>query len=236
MSSIFLKTTMMILMVLDHISYFISPEMSSVFHLITRPVAPVFAYLSVEGYIHTKNIKKYLFRLYTAAFIVFIGNFLLNNFVIENELYYVHNNIVMTLALGVSALYLYDNICINKLLNIFLLTIILILSLFTEGGIIIVPFMLISYIFRNNNKKINMILIAITAFLLPTALVSYDSIKETLDMFFMNSDILAPIAGLPFIYLYNGKKGSDSKFFKYIFYVFYPMHLWIIAIVADKLI
>lgn len=236
MNSIFLKIIMMILMVFDHISYFISPQLVPIFHLITRPVAPVFAYLSVEGYIHTKNIKKYLFRLYTAAIIMFVGSNILNNFIIENQAYYIYNNIFLTLALGVSALCLYDNKINNRLISNILLILVLIISFFTEGGILIVPIMLICYIFRNNLKKRNIILIGITAFLLPTALVYYGNLRDTLDMFFMNSDILAPIAGLPFFYLYNGKKGSSSKFFKYIFYVFYPAHLWIISIIADKII
>lgn len=36
------------------------------------------------------------------------------------------------------------------------------------------------------------------------------------------------LLSLPFLYLYNGKKG---KSFKYWFYVFYPLHMLILAII-----
>lgn len=36
------------------------------------------------------------------------------------------------------------------------------------------------------------------------------------------------IFSLPFIYFYNGKRGHNNKLFKYFFYIFYPLHLWIL--------
>ncbi|MDU6316439.1 MAG: TraX family protein, partial [Enterococcus faecalis] len=38
---------------------------------------------------------------------------------------------------------------------------------------------------------------------------------------------------LPFISLYNGERGSKAPFFKYLFYGFYPLHLWLIALIAN---
>lgn len=237
MSATTLKLLMMILMVFDHISAFISPGLASLFHFLTRPVAPVFAYMAVEGYIHTSDIKKYLKRLYLAAFFMFFGNFILNTFIINNRVNYVNNNIFLSLAIGVTGLFIYDRLFKkDKVKGSIILILLYAAAIFSEGGFLIFPFMMICYICRENNFKRNLILIAITAFMLPAALVPYKDLKSTLDMFFMNSDILMPIAGLPFIYLYNGKKGSSSKFMKYIFYVFYPAHLWIIAIIADKFI
>ncbi|OQY85353.1 MAG: hypothetical protein B6D40_03740, partial [Anaerolineae bacterium UTCFX3] len=37
------------------------------------------------------------------------------------------------------------------------------------------------------------------------------------------------IAALPFIMLYNGERGRYSL--KYLFYTFYPLHIWILYIV-----
>ncbi len=238
MSGSALKLLMMVLMVFDHIGAFISPSMASFFHFITRPVAPVFAYMAVEGFIYTKDVKKYLSRLYLFGFLMYFGNFILNYYIIKNPINYVYNNIIMTIALGVTGLYIYENIYLkkNKLQGIILLLFVGILSIFTEGGILIYPFILICYICRDNNFKRNIILCGITAFLLPTVIVPYETKKITIEMFFINSDILLPVAGIPFIYLYNGKRGNNSNFMKYIFYIFYPMHLWMIAIIADKFI
>lgn len=46
-----------------------------------------------------------------------------------------------------------------------------------------------------------------------------------------NSDWLF-ITVLPFISLYNGERGPVTKWSKYFFYVFYPAHLWSIALIA----
>lgn len=36
---------------------------------------------------------------------------------------------------------------------------------------------------------------------------------------------------IPFIYLYNGKKGKGGKFSKWAFYVFYPVHFVILGMI-----
>ncbi len=46
--------------------------------------------------------------------------------------------------------------------------------------------------------------------------------------YLINSDLLLAISVIPaliLVYFYNGKKGSDSKFLKWFFYLFYPVHL-----------
>ncbi|WP_286183920.1 TraX family protein [Clostridium sp. CCUG 7971] len=59
--------------------------------------------------------------------------------------------------------------------------------------------------------------------------VWYGNIKETIDMLMFNSDFLLILA-VPFILAYNGERGINNKFSKYLFYVFYPLHLWVLAI------
>ncbi|WP_374705328.1 hypothetical protein [Paenibacillus radicis (ex Gao et al. 2016)] len=43
----------------------------------------------------------------------------------------------------------------------------------------------------------------------------------------VNSDFLF-ITVIPFILLYNGERGLSNRFAKYLFSVFYPLHLWIL--------
>ncbi|NLY20061.1 MAG: hypothetical protein GXZ08_02070 [Tissierellia bacterium] len=235
MSATMLKFIMAFIMVLDHIEFFISPELAAFFHLISRPVAPVFAYLAIEGFIHTRNQKKYISRLYLAAFAMILGNFIINNFVLMDPGFFVRNNIFLSLALGTTSLYIYEEYFKNqKLLGLLLIFLVLIVSLSSEGGIFLVPFMLICYINRDNTKKRNIILIMITAFL---AYGSYGylmemNIESTIILLGFGADSLFFIAGIPFMYLYNGKRGLSNQFTKYFFYVFYPLHLWIIHIIA----
>lgn len=102
--------------------------------------------------------------------------------------------------------------------------------IFTEGGQIIIPFMLITYFLRNREMIRNIFYVLYSILILIFSYVSYDSFKETLLMLLYNSDWLF-ILVIPFIYLYNGERGNNSKFSKYFFYVFYPLHLWIIKLI-----
>ena len=101
-----LKFFMAMLMVLDHLDHipgFLPPWWMEIFHVITRCVAPFFAYMAIEGFIHTRNRLKYNGRLFLWAGIMFAGNFGLNHLLNEDSLT-IYNNIFFTLAMGILAL------------------------------------------------------------------------------------------------------------------------------------
>lgn len=218
-------------MFLDHLHYinnFVSPEFVIIFNIISRCVAPMFAYLAVEGILHTHNLKKYCLRLFTLAGIVFLGNSILNVIfrifsqpIPDNEqvLLFINNNVVFSIALGVLVIALIQwgkNKKATKRRCLYAISVIcfIIGFLWMEWGTIILPFMFIQYFFRDK-KAIRFLgygLIEIIAILLPFSEPFYFLV-------------------FPFIILYNGERGSKTNFSKYIFYIFYPVHLWIIAII-----
>lgn len=66
LSSTALKTIALVLMLLDHIHYFFAftgfvPEL---FSMLGRLAAPLFLFCTVEGFSHTSNRKKYIFRIW----------------------------------------------------------------------------------------------------------------------------------------------------------------------------
>lgn len=77
MNSTVLKLIAMIIMVLDHIPNFYD-GMPIYFHWIGRLSAPIFVFCLVQGFIHTKNRKKYFIRLYILNVIMAIENYVLN--------------------------------------------------------------------------------------------------------------------------------------------------------------
>ncbi|HEL1986158.1 TPA: beta-carotene 15,15'-monooxygenase, partial [Streptococcus suis] len=135
-----LKLAMAGLMVLDHLKIipdFIPDQLALVFHLATRCVAVFFAYMLVEGFLHTSNVKAYLLRLYGAAGIMALGNTLLNNFYQSKEIY-MSNNIFMTLAVGLTLLVCLRNFAEHsrkqQIVQVVLAGLLTILgALFTEG-------------------------------------------------------------------------------------------------------
>ena len=61
--------------------------------------------------------------------------------------------------------------------------------------------------------------------------VPYPTLHETLYMLAFNSDFLFVLA-LPLIACYDGTRGPGTAFAKYFFYLFYPLHLWGIGLLA----
>lgn len=240
MSGTTLKFMMAILMVLDHIGYFVPPEVGEIFHVLTRCVGVFFCYMAVEGFHYTRNRKSYLLRLTGMAIFMEIGNRVIN-WLIQNPAIVVHNNIFLTLATGIAMLYLISLVSkqssgLKK--SFLILASILVLALgiiFTEGGMVELPFMLITYLCRNKPKVRNVLYLVMSVVLFSMSFVSYPTLYETLDMLAYNSDFMF-ITVLPFIYLYNGKRGMNNLFSKYFFYFFYPIHLWLIALLSANLL
>ena len=103
-----LKYLMAAVMVLDHIPHItgiVSPLWEGIFHALTRCVGVWFAYIAMEGFIYTRNLKNYLIRLWSWALIMFAGNSLLNTLFTSKGVI-VTNNIFFTLAIGVTMLWI----------------------------------------------------------------------------------------------------------------------------------
>lgn len=230
-----LKYAMAALMVLDHIPHIpglVSPLWTAIFHAVTRCVGVWFAYMAVEGFIHTSNLKRYNLRLLGWAILMAVGNALLNLLLAAKGLY-IDNNIFLTLAVGVFLLSLAfprgEMGNLSPMLRWAGVVLLLLGGAFlTEGGMVILPFMLITYACRQKPVLRNSLYLLWAVVLFFMSFTMYETWQMTLEMLLYNSDFLF-ITVLPLMYLYDGQRGRNTVFNKYFFYVFYPAHLWLIA-------
>ena len=227
-----LKYIALVTMTLDHIAAVLLPYGSPLYTAlrgIGRIAFPLYCFLLVEGYLHTSNRTSYFRRLLIFAVLSEIPfDMALFHFplVTSPASLFSHQNIFFTLAFGFLAMYLLDyHWYRNRSTGFIGLMLIGILSevfKFDYGlsGIMVLTILFIGKKFRPGIKPI---VIAICAIL---PLFSPDSISG-----------ICIILALPFILFYNGQKGSplpNGKTFpgaKYLFYIYYPAHLFIISLI-----
>ena len=178
--------------------------------MIGRISFPIFCFLIVEGFLHTNNIKKYLFRIGLFAFISQVP-FSMALFNTYFDLSYL--NVLFTFFIGIVMLIFLKKFEKNYLIQGLIVSLggALAYLFKTDYDFIGILFIAIFYLFRGENNKTLMMLIL-------TILCIYES-----KVFFYT----AVLSLIP-IYFYNGKRGKLNL--KYVFYWFYPVHLLIFTL------
>lgn len=182
---------------------------------------PIMAFLLTEGYRHTSNFKKYAQRLLLFAIISFVP-FAWALFPIFNVLF--------TLLLGLIVIYLYDNMK-NRPVFWFIFVAISLLTIFCDWALVGVPMVLCYHVITHPVKRV-FVPVVLTWIMMTVASyieVLTDPATQFIDV--LPSLLYAWIGCTVTIFLllrYNGEKGGMPKYF---FYIFYPGHLLIIAVV-----
>lgn len=215
MSSFVLKIIALISMFVDHVGYAIFGKFSY-FNYIGHLAFPIFAFQISEGYIHTKNLKKYFLRLFLFAIISQVPFMLFEKICFD----YFSLNIFFTLSLGLTCIYIYDK-SKYKILGIICSILLALIAEYTHcdygfyGVIIILGF----YVFKNNTVNSAIFFIITTAIKYLIKLIKYSFNYIYLYLF------ICTAISIILISLYNGEKGKDTK---HLLYWFYPIHLLII--------
>lgn len=225
-----LKLLGMTLMALDHMNQFL-PGMPLWYGWLGRIVAPIFFYFIVEGFFHTRSRSKYMLRLFTWAVITKLGSTLLQ-LALPSETVSVMNNIFLSLLMGLLLLTAFE--WTKKTRNYALGTLYIVLAViggtFTEASLFGVAMTLIFYLFRERKGKmviayvIGMLVIFVG---LSSLGIPFNEVFSYDNLFILNYQWMMIFAIIP-ILLYNGERGYRAKWSKYMFYVFYPVHIWIL--------
>ncbi|KNF09592.1 TraX family protein [Gottschalkia purinilytica] len=230
LNSFQLKIIGIIFMVLDHLyAYLNFMGMPIWFKYLGRTVAPMFIFLSVEGFFKTRSRKKYITRLYIWGIITEIGNTIINRYFSRPDDAMIINNIFLTLAVTLSILALIEKIKNDKkyVTGIIGIIILISLSIFVEGGPIFILVGVIFYAFREKKS------IMFIAYAILSLSIIFGAESFTLKTLLYNNYQWMMIFTLIPISMYNGERGRSIKYF---FYVFYPVHGWIIFIYSTYLL
>ncbi|MDF1617808.1 TraX family protein [Petrocella sp. FN5] len=208
MSNTNLKIIACITMLIDHIGAILYPDVS-LLRMIGRLSFPIFTFLIVEGFHHTKNIKKYGIRLGIFALIseipydlAFRGNFI--------DFY--KQNIFFTLFLGLVCLWLYHRYKAHQ-------PMLAMMAVLLIGAL--------SVILRTDYTIYGISMIFLFDFFRDKRIIACGAVGAI--NFMMGSMVQGlAIFALPLILAYNGKKGIHLKF---LFYGFYPVHLMVLYLI-----
>lgn len=216
-SSTDLKLIALLLMVLDHIYlYFSYTGLIPIwFTYLGRLSLPLFLFCLAEGFHYTRDRRKYILRLFGFYLIMEISRQLLMSALPRPDGILIVNNIFGTMFLIASAIYYIDQLSAHRknIIYVFLYSVLLLamapLTLFVEGGWFCVLLGIMLYYTRANRlgQAVDYIVLSLLVW---AAQASHQWLM---------------VFAAPIFMLYNGEKG---KGYKYMFYIFYPVHVWIL--------
>lgn len=226
-------------MLIDHIAWCFVDTYSvlgQIMHIIGRLTAPIMCYFIAEGYHYTRNIKKYVLRLFIFALISWFPFVYMETgqlplrFVNGKMVINPVQGVIFTLFLGLLALIIAHS-KLHILLKAFVIFILCLLSLFGDWPLLAVVWILLFDRYRGNFNK-QAVAFAVSSVCLEYLL--FDAIMD--DSISNNLFQLGVLLALIPLYLYNGQKGGGGAFNKWFFYVFYPVHLLILGILKYNIL
>ena len=210
-----LKIIAVLSMVTDHCAYYLLDESSVTYEVMRcfgRIAFPMFAFLIVEGFAHTRNRMRYFLSLLLFAAISEVPWYLLNG--ADGT-----HNVMFTLAFGVAALAVFERLREHRVLCCCSILLTAWLAAWSgtdyewRGVLMITVFYLLGMV-KNTTATLRRMLQLLFAFPM-----------------MMHYGIIGALLACAAIFLYDGTRGFIHGIVaRYGFYVFYPAHLFFLII------
>ena len=228
-----LKYLAIIAMTIDHTAFvFVNPHSALwyVMRTIGRLTAPIMCYFIAEGFHYTRSRRKYLIR--TAVFAVISQPFY---FVMvfgrppdKVSEFLMNMNVMYTFSVSLLMLCIADSRKLNLGKKIILIAVCFALADLGDWAYVAPAWVLVFHLFRGDFKKQSLAFIGVSVVLMTYRFLPlFDSFAE----FSYQFGVLLALVPLS---MYNGKRGGGENrrvrdFNKWVFYVFYPIHIAVIV-------
>lgn len=234
-SSMSLHIMAMVFMLCDHLWATIIPG-NDWLTCIGRMTFPIYAFLLVEGYFHTHNLKKYVKRLFIFALLSEIPF----NLVMGSSWFYpIHQNVLWTFLIAIGFIHMNEKAkavgkqwvrviaCVGSVFLAFVVGLLTMVDYYHAG----IWMVLVFYFFRGC-KWWNYVGQFLLLYYINVEELSGFAYEITLfgETHFWVRQGFALLALIP-IWLYRGKEGYKSKALQYVYYGFYPVHLLVLALI-----
>ena len=235
-SSAGLHILAMLFMLLDHLWATVVPG-NEWMTCVGRLAFPIFAFLIVEGYFHTRNLKKYLLRLMTFALLSEIPF----NLMYAGRLFYpIHQNVLWAFLISLVLISWNEKLRDGALWRRVLRWVVSLLAGFLIGTLTFVDYygygilmVLVFYFFRGRSwwQLLGQFacLYWINWELMGGLVYEFEALGR---VWVLHQQGLALLALVP-IWLYRGRKGCDKPWFRRLCYLFYPAHMLLLALLRN---
>lgn len=203
-----------------------------------RVAFPIFAFMAVEGYFHTRSFKKYILRMLLFAVLSEIPFDLMYG---GTWFYPVHQNVLWTFLLGLLGVWLMEQVRKKGKTWMYLLVCVLVVP----AGLVLGTLCMVDYYgvgvltvfvfyFLHGRKWWCFLGQLAALYWLNVELLG--GLMYPVQLFGMEFELcqqgLALLALIP-IWLYHGRQGYHSKPFQYLCYAFYPVHMLLLVVVLN---
>ena len=203
-----------------------------------RVAFPIFAFMAVEGYFHTRSFKKYILRMLLFAVLSEIPFDLMYG---GTWFYPVHQNVLWTFLFGLLGVWLMEQVRKKGKTWMYLLVCVLVVP----AGLVLGTLCMVDYYgvgvltvfvfyFLHGRKWWCFLGQLAALYWLNVELLG--GLMYPVQLFGMEFELcqqgLALLALIP-IWLYHGRQGYHSKPFQYLCYAFYPVHMLLLVVVLN---
>lgn len=203
-----------------------------------RVAFPIFAFMAVEGYFHTRSFKKYILRMLLFAVLSEIPFDLMYG---GTWFYPVHQNVLWTFLLGLLGVWLMEQVRKKGKTWMYLLVCVLVVP----AGLVLGTLCMVDY------YGVGVLTVFVFYFL--HGRKWWCSLGQLAALYWLNVELLGGLMypvqlfGMEFelcqqglallalipIWLYRGRQGYHSKPFQYLCYAFYPVHMLLLVVVLN---
>lgn len=230
-NSNFLKLVAILAMTIDHVTDLLFPGFPAKavpigLHLMGRLTAPIMWFFICEGFFYTKNLKKYISRMLLFAVIShFAYNFAfgINLIPFTGGSIFNQTSVIWPLALALIALTVKHKCdSLKEWQKRILITLCILLAFPADWSSIAVLAILDMYENRGDLKKqMKSILLYVFFY----ALISFFFVSKIYALVSVGVVLVYPV-----LKHYNGEKGK-AGWMKWLFYIYYPLHLLVIGLI-----
>ena len=210
------------IMLLDHIGATLIPW--GTLRIIGRLAFPIFCFLLAEGAHYTRNPRNYLLRLGIGA----ILSELPFDLALFGSWSWQHQSVMITLLLGAMALLAMKQMT-QPLLKILVLLLFACLADFMNTDYGGAGVLMIALFGLTRERKYGWVVQLLGMYLICRWIIPGGVVWFIGRYVFI--EIFAILALIP-IWLYSGKKSTSSRAVQWAFYLFYPVHLWILYLIS----